>query len=242
MPIPVHDFLLRNHVDHVKKLRVEEYCIKPKDFVFVLGTLSQNPGIDASITPVYAERVNKRHSPPPKKAAASESPQQVIRLSGEATALPVTKMTQQQKIAAALMRAGMHNRTVWSSVSEPSHGNVPLSLGAGAAQEASAGSASGSSSTREGISGVISSSKLATSVTQAAQVLEEAEPNEHEAFDLHPPVVLMKGTKEPAFFISWRSQRDVVQGLVWKSRLLFWSGPALMLVSLYFLFLTLHQR
>ena len=56
-----------------------------------------------------------------------------------------------------------------------------------------------------------------------------------EQFDLHPPVVLMKGAHNPAFFISWRSQREVVQSLGWKSALMIWGGPALTLFCVYLL-------
>jgi hypothetical protein len=55
------------------------------------------------------------------------------------------------------------------------------------------------------------------------------------AFDPHPPVVLMKGTHDPVFFISWRSQRDVVSSLAWKSFVMIWGGPALTLVCVYIL-------
>jgi len=63
-----------------------------------------------------------------------------------------------------------------------------------------------------------------------------ASTSEPEAFDLHPPVVLMKGSHDPAFFISWRSQRDVVKSLGWKSTLMIWGGPTLTVACLYFLF------
>jgi hypothetical protein len=56
-----------------------------------------------------------------------------------------------------------------------------------------------------------------------------------EQFDLHPPVVLKRGTHDPAFLISWHSQRDVVGTLSWKSALLIWGGPALTLLCAYFL-------
>jgi hypothetical protein len=46
---------------------------------------------------------------------------------------------------------------------------------------------------------------------------------------------LMKGTHEATFFISWRSQRDLVLALGWKSTLMIWGGPALTLVSVYVL-------
>jgi hypothetical protein len=45
----------------------------------------------------------------------------------------------------------------------------------------------------------------------------------------------MQGEHDPAFFISWRSQREVVSSLGWKSALMIWGGPALTLLSVYFL-------
>jgi hypothetical protein len=56
---------------------------------------------------------------------------------------------------------------------------------------------------------------------------------ESEAFDLNPPVVLMKGTLGQAFFISCRSQRAVVQELAWRSALYIWGGPVLALAGLW---------
>ena len=45
----------------------------------------------------------------------------------------------------------------------------------------------------------------------------------------------MKGAHSPAFFISWRSQRDVVKSLGWKSVLMIWGGPVLTLLCVYIL-------
>jgi E3 ubiquitin ligase len=56
-----------------------------------------------------------------------------------------------------------------------------------------------------------------------------------ESFDLNPPVVLMKGTSGEPFFISWRSQRNVVQELAWRSALYIWGGPVLALAGLWLL-------
>jgi hypothetical protein len=56
-----------------------------------------------------------------------------------------------------------------------------------------------------------------------------------ETYDLHPPVVLMKGSHDPTFLISWRSQRDLIATLSWKSTLMIWGGPALTLVCVYIL-------
>jgi len=56
-----------------------------------------------------------------------------------------------------------------------------------------------------------------------------------EEFETHPPIALRKGSNNPAFMISWRSRREVAMSLRWKSTLMIWGGPALALLSLYFL-------
>jgi hypothetical protein len=70
-------------------------------------------------------------------------------------------------------------------------------------------------------------------VPAAAQ--EKRTPVDTRGFDLHPPVVLMKGTHEPAFLISWRSPREAFKCFDWKSRLMIWGGPALALACMYLL-------
>jgi hypothetical protein len=47
-------------------------------------------------------------------------------------------------------------------------------------------------------------------------------------------VVLMRGTNNKTFLISWRSQQEVARSLGWKCTLMIWGGPALALLSLYF--------
>jgi hypothetical protein len=64
--------------------------------------------------------------------------------------------------------------------------------------------------------------------------MPQARPAETE-FDLNPPVVLMKGTSGEPFFISWRSQREVVDELAWRSVLYIWGGPVLALAGLWLL-------
>jgi hypothetical protein len=204
MPERIVQFLLRHGVDPAnKQIKVEEYSIRPKDFLFVMGTLSQNPGLDVSVMPAWAERADR-----PKPASEVESEEQeVIRLSGEATAVPAAEMTQQQKIAAALMRAGVNNSAGWRTLSaqtEPPQRQL-------AGQEPASG-------------GV------------ATSVIEESAPFDLSGFDLHPSVVLMKGTHESPFFISWRSPRDRFKPFDWKSSILTWAGPALALACIYLLF------
>src|SRR6266496_6391825 len=196
MPGCVREFLERRGVDPSKRIKVEEHCIKPKNFLFVLGTLSQNPGVDASVVPAWAQRVN---DPSLRSMSTREIQPDVIRLSEESRRVAVTEMTQQQKIAAALSKAGMSNPAAWTA----------------AAVTTATASAGGAKS--------------------AVAVEVQADHEDAGAFDLHPPVVLMKGSHDPAFFISWGSQRDVVASLGWKSSLMIWGGPALTLLCTYIL-------
>ena len=42
----------------------------------------------------------------------------------------------------------------------------------------------------------------------------------------------MKGAAGEPFFISWRSQRDVIEELAWRSVLYIWGGPLVALLGL----------
>ena len=56
-----------------------------------------------------------------------------------------------------------------------------------------------------------------------------------ENFDAYPAVTLKKGTNDPTFFISWRSQKQIVKTLGWKSAAMIWGGPTLTLLCVYIL-------
>jgi hypothetical protein len=212
MPGNVAEFLVRHGADPDKHIKVEEYCIKPKNFLFVLGTVSQNPGLDATVMPAWAGRPGQRRDPAlPDPEPVSETPG-IIRLSHIDTAVPAMQMTQQQKIAAALMKAGVSNPSAWDA--------------------AGIGVASGSAAAAPKLEIETAPQGNATDETQAGQ---DSSIEFSDGFDLHPPVVLMKGTHDPAFFISWRSQRDLVNALGWKSALMICGGPVLTLGCVYFL-------
>ena len=226
MPGCVSEFLVRHAANPDKRIKVEEYCIKPKNSLFVLGTLSQNPGLDVSIMPSWAGRAGhklKAASAVSGRAYSGKSvedelslppvygddPPQVIRLSGEATKVPVTVMTQQQKIAAALMKAGGSSPAAWAAA------------GVGLRPKA--------------VSAVLVNPRPAKPAPATSAFDASNDASGLRGFDLHPPVVLMQGSHNQAFFISWRSQRDVVNSLGWKSTLMIWGGPALTLISVYLL-------
>ncbi len=206
IPTNVAGFLACHGVETSARVKVEEYCIKPKNALFVLGTLASNPGISVSALPVRTWR--PAEIPVSFSMGSSMSFSESITLgsykgnaeapvsvqSSKATAVdPV----QQAKLADALKKAGVTNPAAWA--------------------------AAGISQTR--------TTAVAGSSAGGAAAAAPAP----EQFDLHPPTVLMKGAHSPAFFISWRSQRDVVKSLGWKSALMIWGGPVVTLVCVYIL-------
>ena len=219
IPANVTGFLLRHGVGTDCKLKVEEYCIKPKNALFILGTLATNPGIAVKPDPVRSEtthqfELNRSFLPGGLvgTVAGVISPLRGVAASGNlaftmvrgAEAIGVTRgvannaapqnldKAQQEKIASALAKAGITSPTAWAAAG----------LGGAAA---------------------------------GAAVAVAPETGATGQFDTHPPTVLMKGTHDPAFFISWRSQRAVVKSLGWKSALMIWGGPALTVLCVYIL-------
>lgn len=231
VPDGVTRFLTRHGVDPDKKVKIEEYCIKPKNALFILGTLAENPGLKVASTPVPTASRNTlsvQFKIPPKaetlaanaatrNAAAVNAPvalapaksqpelappvpAEVVLLSSAEPLpdLPSSDMTQQSKIAAALMRAGIGRPGAWAAASV-AQSPPPVSI--------------------------------ADPVNRKLGVGEFASSD----FDLNPKVVLMQGDNHRAFFISWRSQREVIAKLEWKSVAYIWGGPALALLCTYIL-------
>jgi E3 Ubiquitin ligase len=218
IPQTVSGFLARHAITDDRKVKIEEYCIKPKNALFVLGSLTENPGLNVSATPISSSAgqhtftLKLQGAISPEVAAAMESmpgvsvsktlnlgfadgtiQKQVIRLSSSSTSENSGDLTQQGKIAAAMMKAGITNPAAWEAAGL----EYPPRVSTVEAQPTAAAPAQG--------------------------------------FDLTPNAVLMKGTKDPTFFISWRSQREVVKSLGWKSVLMIWCGPLLAIGSLYIL-------
>jgi len=223
----VRSFLSRHGIVTYNKIKVEEYCIKPKNSMFILGTLGDNPGLEVNPQPVReAETINSisNHgfgfslnslsfsvgsgdadfhigSMAQRLAMQPDARHEVIRLSPESAPEKSSDMTQQQKIAAALMKAGISNPVAWAAAGVSSAGGLQVLT------------------------------DPATSGNSSGQAGSAASAN---AFDPRPPVVLRKGTNNKTFLISWRSQQEVARSLGWKCMLMIWGGPALALLSLYF--------
>ena len=216
----VSDFLMRHGVSaEGKSVRIDEFCVKPKNFLFILGTLAENHGTRLGPAPLpngddgllsFEQEVANHLSstsfswstpsdalaPASLEADASAGSRADEHLAGSPAASSPA-MTQQGTIAAALVRAGITSPAAWKAA-----GLDPTA----------------------GIAHVHGPFGDRNQVSSTA-----------ESWDPDPPVVLMKGTNNPAFLISWRSQSAVLNSLGWKSTLMIWGGPALTLACLYLL-------
>ncbi len=150
-PVPdsVRSFLARHGIVTNNKIKVEEFCIKPKNSLFILGTLGENPGIEVNAQPVIdSESSNSISSPgfslslnsisffshnndddfnigsqAERLGAQSGVRHEVVHLSSDSGPAKTADMSQQQKIAAALLKAGISNPIAWSAAGVPAAHN-----------------------------------------------------------------------------------------------------------------------
>jgi hypothetical protein len=251
-PANVRSFLSRHGVMTGNKIKVEEYCVKPKNAMFVLGTLAENHVQVLEAIPVFDDEHNTKTSTDglwfnPVQSVMGDSAfafvsggdadrersiseglmgsfvrrsgfqgspfasstlgqsilaeesvhaasAEIVKLPSSQESTASTEMTQQQKVAAALLKAGIHNPASWAAA---------------------------------GTDGV---NAAATKVS----------PNGIDVHDSQPATVIMKGRNQPGFLISWRSQREIAKSLGWKCALMIWGGPVLTVLCLYGLLSLIH--
>ena len=229
-PENVRIFLARHGILTGNRIKVEEFCIKPKNSLFILGTLAENSGLQVTAEPIREQldltstelatnlggslsfwtQKFGGDSDDPGTQCLTQTQQfsqevvrpQVIQLSSGSGPTRSVDMTQQQRIAAALLMAGIPNPASWSGASLAVQGMRAI-------QDAD--------------------------IHEGGNKSNGNHTGGSDGFDLHPPVVLMKGTNNKAFLISWRSQREVARALAWKCAWMIWGGPSLALGSLYLL-------
>jgi hypothetical protein len=219
VPPRVSVFLSRHEIVPARRLRIEERTIKPEDAMFIAGTLTENPGVQ--VRPLAPLGDSPRDLAPPTFAEPLPAPQ-VIKLSSGAAPSSAQEMSQQAKIAAALTRAGITKPEAWSAAGVPYQ--------AVAIEE-------------NVLPAPASASAYATARPNGGR-LNGGRPSEDQAklsnFNLTPPVVLMKGGNNPTFVISFRSQKEFVSTLAWKSAAMIWGGAAIALLGLYTLWAQLE--
>ena len=229
-PSSVSSFLVRHGIVTSNKIKVEEFCIKPKNSLFILGTLAENPS--PALTPTPIQEMETIHS----AGAISFSTGSVSFSTGSLSArnIDVGQLVRQlagQPVAVQTEVCSTPGMQVSQTASTSSHQSIGDAL-------LKAGISNPAASTAAGLA-----SAAGTGVQTARESLESALSNPSntesnaaaDGFDSHPRVVLMKGTNNKTFLISWRSQREFARSLGWKCALMIWGGPALTLLSLYVL-------
>ncbi len=233
----VRNFLARHRVVTGNPIRIEEICIKPGNSLFIAGTLAENPGVRVgpqpagedtgttlsahkfslplnSISPSATNGSEGLHIDPLSQETAistASTQTQIIRLSPEAGPKNTAEMTQQQKVAAALVRAGISNLDAWSD-EVGTEGKILPRVQIMADRE----------------------ERATAEDSQSFNDQSDSEPGDS-GFDCKPPVILMKGEINRTFLISWRGRHQVARRLAWKGVLMIWGGTLLALISLYFL-------
>jgi len=220
IPGNISNFLLMHGVSTDKKVKIDEYCIKPKNALFILGTLTPNNSLSVGPTPVRTQpsMIESASFPFPFSLGASllgsslfqtkkmtfaaiqegSKPEVFTQVSVNGKPAHALDPAQQARLSEVLTKAGITNPAAWAAA------------------------------------GIVRGTPAAPAVNVGGGTAAGTAPAP-EQFEEHPPTVLMKGSHNPAFFISWRSQREVVKSLGWKSALMIWGGPALTLLCVYIL-------
>jgi E3 Ubiquitin ligase len=216
IPPRISIFLSRHDIVPAHRLRIEERLIKPEDTLFITGTLTENPGVQVrpfsprDITPRDASTNEIRKVASSNNSLQQLSTPQVIRLQSGAAPTSTQEMSQQAKIAAALNRAGITRPEAWSAAGAP-YQSIAVEENAP----------------------LTSDRRLEESRQSEGHDEDRPKPS---GFNLTPPVVLMKGENDSTFVISFRSQKEIVNGLAWKSAAMICGGVAIALLGFYMLF------
>ena len=240
-PVPdgIRSFLARHGVSSEHELKIDEYCIKPKNFLFVLGTLTENPGLELTSVPQRtslpgtvsiklpgdgSRTVSISLDNPLRPSLEMAPPDPVYPAVAPLTPTDSSGPIDETRIADALVKAGITSPRAWAA--------------AGIANPAAARSLAANVGMHppqpNGVPQFTQTSFSAGAAVAPAPDLTSA-PVKPEQFEPQPKTVLMRGDNDRAFFISWRSQKEIVSELTWKSALYIWGGPLLILLSAYVL-------
>jgi hypothetical protein len=221
VPPRVSVFLSRHGIVPARRLRIEERSIKPEDVLFIAGTLTENPGVQVRS---FSPRSDYSHNSAPNNSSEQLPAPQIIRLANGSSPSTTQEMSQQAKIAAALTRAGITKPEAWSAAGVP-YQTVAVEENAPPAPVFAHNSTHDEERRPE------------TRLKEARLPEDQPKPSD---FNLTPPVVLMKGANNPTFVISFRSQKEFVSALAWKSAAMVWGGAAITLLGLYMLLLQME--
>ncbi len=255
-PPGVRNFLIGHGIPVNRPTRIEEHALQPEMPLLIAGTVSKNPGIEVRpLSPVPDDTPPNYNIAGPTNGnflAAAVRPE-IVKLTGGPAPASTTEMTQQGKIAAALNRAGMAGPEGWTVASVRAEN--------GQSEETRVGNIRSESALRklvaveEGAQPPASDplpearftapdqTKGQTKGQTKDQMKHRAEDGTNNqpksetvsAFNLAPPLALMKGANNAPFRISCQSQPAVAISLGWACVTMVVAGTGLTILGIYLL-------
>lgn len=110
IPPALYAFLARHRITPTNSILIEESCIEANSNLFVSGTVMENPGIE--VRPLSPKKANGFK--PGGKMSNRDEPE-VVQLSSMTSTTASDAKTQQSRIAAALLKAGIQNPNAWAA-------------------------------------------------------------------------------------------------------------------------------
>jgi len=257
VPPRVAEFAGRNGVSLTHPLKVEEYCLKPRNALYVLGTLATNPGLVPCPTPVPTlqpsadiSRFNMGGGRAGLAASLLSLANLKINVSVNrsmptfAPAAPVPLTELDRKMAArraAQPPPPAHPAKISHDPADPRARSAAAALAAvDPVAAAAVATVSGTSLPQVFAPGAVAA-QTAKDVPQPAPGSGRAAGAAPEdAFPENCPTVLCKGSNNPTFYISWRSQKEIVSDLSKRSALFIFGGPVLSALCLWYLLAYFH--
>ncbi len=259
VPPRVAEFAGRNGVALDDNVRVEEYCLKPRNAIYVLGTLATNGHLVPTATPVPTSSGAQitQFDLGSGKAALARSLLGLVNLnftvnvtrtrptmapSGPVKLTEIDRKLAErraQEAAAKELRQGASPAGV-----HPAE-RTQAALAAVAARDPALAAAA-ATFLGTSLPGAIASPAAAAPAGTAAQPARQpvTPPQGAEQFAVGPetrefpekcPTVICKGKNNPAYYISWRSQKEIVSDLSKRSILFIFGGPVLSALCLWYL-------
>ena len=234
VPEAVRHFLACHAVSPDASVRVDEYLIRPGTPLFVLGSLAENPGLEVKAMPMRDTPAGKLEILQTRMAAVVQASQTAEMVAARNHLSQDDKEhVFRQQFAAAMGFKGVENL--------PPGFAAKLVAARSRAQNATPAAPSPAvaiSEEEKRRRQLFMASLFGAPLPSAAVTGGEVAPvlaAKPEDFELHPPTVLMKGERDRTFFISYRSQREVLSQLEWEATACILGGPILTLVGLAYL-------
>lgn len=245
VPPRVVEFAGRNGVTLDDNVRVEEYCLKPRNAMYVLGTLATNTALAPTPVPVPTTS-SLTISKLDLGGGQAGLVRSVLSLANMNFQVKVTRTSptvlgpNQPVKLTEIDRKMAERRAKEAGATESRQGTSPAATHPGERAQAAIAAIAAQNPALAATAAAFLGTNLPTAMTGAATqpAKDPVVPDTPPAQDAYPekcPTLICKGKNNPAFYISWRSQKDIVSDLSKRSALYIVGGPALTIACVVYL-------